>query len=187
MTTAQQLALDLDRIRIVPIPNHEALRGFHCGENSVDDWAATCWDREKSYRARTFCAIEDGAVGALGFYSLSMTGISAKGFGGGAADQFTRDGYIPFIYVDFIGVSIAHQQQKLGTLLMVAALRRCANVVRSVAIYGVALNSLNARTTAFYKKLNFGVRDRPGMQHPLMVLPVMTLLDAERIAEQQGR
>ncbi len=181
--TIVRRALNLDRVRIVPLPDAHALAGFRCGDGSVDKWAASSWHLEQAHRARTFCAVEEENPKAIGFYSLSMTGVSAKGFGGGNADQFTRDGYIPFIYLDFIGVASDCQEQKMGTGLMVSALRRCANVVRSVAIYGVALNSLNDRTTDFYKRLNFGIRDRPGMQHPLMVLPVMTLLDAEKILE----
>lgn len=182
MTTVRR-ALNLSQVRIVPLADGLALDGFRCGDASIDKWAASSWHLEQVHRARTFCAMEDQNAKAIGFYSLSMTGISAKGFGGGNADQFTRDGYIPFIYLDFIGVTSDCQEQGMGTGLMVSALRRCANVVRSVAIYGVALNSLNDRTTAFYKRLNFGIRDRPGMQHPLMVLPVMTLLDAEKIVE----
>ena len=181
MTTARR-ALNLDKVRIVPLPDRGALDEFHCGDPSIDRWASTCWHLNETHRARTFCAMEDGNHAAIGFYSLSMTGISAKGFGSGA-DLFTRDGYIPFIYLDYIAVRSECQDQKMGTGLMISALRRCANVVRNVAIYGVALNSLNDRTTAFYARLNFGIRDRPGMQHPLMVLPVMTLLDAEKIVE----
>ncbi len=110
-----------------------------------------------------------------------MTGVSAKGFDGEHSEHFARIGFIPFIYIDFLAVQTQHQGQQIGTGLMVNALRRCTFIASNVAIYGVALNSLNDRTTAFYRGLHFGEKSAKGMQHPLMVLPVWTLLDAATI------
>jgi hypothetical protein len=44
-----------------------------------------------------------------------------------------------------------------------------------VAVFGVALRSLNPKTTKFYERHGFGIRDE-GLT-PLMVLPVWSLND----------
>jgi len=180
MTTVRR-NVDLSKIQFTALPNDKVLDRFRCGERQIDDWAEKCADLDRQPRARVFCAMGEEEPLAHGFYSLSMTGVSAKGFDERGAEHFTHSGFIPFIYIDYIAVREESKGNGIGTGLMVDALRRCTAVARNVALFGVALNSLNAKTTAYYRSLRFGEKSQPNMQYPLMVLPVWTLFDLEKI------
>lgn len=89
---------------------------------------------------------------------------------------FGQDGdayreHAPFIYIDWLAVRRARQGQQIGTLLLIAAIRKAVRVAEDVPIYGIALRSLNERTTAYYERLGFVVREQAG-PHPIMILPI---------------
>jgi hypothetical protein len=53
------------------------------------------------------------------------------------------------------------------------ALQRAHYIGQNVAIFGVALRSLNEKTTKLYQKYGFGIRDEGPT--PLMVLPIWSV------------
>lgn len=57
------------------------------------------------------------------------------------------------------------------------ALRKAWNIFEVLPIYGVALRSLNERTTGFYEKLAFRKAPDEDGPHPLMILPIWTIDD----------
>lgn len=61
-------------------------------------------------------------------------------------------------------------------MLLVDALKRSNTVFENVAVFGVALRSLNDRTTALYERFGFGVAPDEG-SNPLMILPIWTVVD----------
>ncbi len=67
------------------------------------------------------------------------------------------------------------QRNGIGRILLMNALKRAFIVSRDLPFYGVALRSLNDRTTEFYKKMGFAQRENTG--HPLMILPIWTIRD----------
>ena len=176
MTTARP-PLDLRSARIIPLLDQNALCGFSCGEEQIDHWVVRCCDLHDRNRARVFCAMQPAEPRAYGFYSLSMTGVLAKGLETEITQNHNQNGFVPFIYIDYLGVQREFQRQGLGTLLLIDALKRCADVAKNVAVYGVALHSLTPRTTKLYEKYGFGVKGNKSMQFPLMVLPMQTLFD----------
>jgi ribosomal protein S18 acetylase RimI-like enzyme len=89
-------------------------------------------------------------------------------------DQIS-DKHFPAIYIGTLAVSSLCQGGKLGTILLMNALQRSYFVAQNVAVFGVALRSLNDRTTKFYEKYGFGKRENAAT--PLMVLPIWTLCE----------
>jgi ribosomal protein S18 acetylase RimI-like enzyme len=85
------------------------------------------------------------------------------------------DKHFPAIYIGTLAVSAHYQNSGLGTILLINALRRAYYVSQNVAVFGVALRSLNERTTILYEKYGFGLRE--SSQTPLMVLPIWSLND----------
>ena len=59
--------------------------------------------------------------------------------------------------------------------MLMNALQRAFFVSNHVPFYGVALRSLNDKTTKFYHKMGFVQRE--SAQHPLMILPIWTIRD----------
>jgi hypothetical protein len=58
-------------------------------------------------------------------------------------------------------------------ILLMNALQRSYYIGQNVAVFGVALRSLNERTTKLYQKYGFGLREET--KNPLMVLPIWSL------------
>jgi hypothetical protein len=79
-------------------------------------------------------------------------------------------------------VRLHHQSQKIGTLLLGDALFRCAQVVKNVGVYGIALHALTTRAADLYDK--YGFRAYGKSKYPFMILPVQTLIDLTRIEMQ---
>jgi len=125
-------------------------------------------------RARIFTAHEGEAVWGLGFYSLSIMVEDKRKIATPQAQAY--DFGAPLIYIDAIGVRSPYQRQGIGRMLLIDALKRAHSVSKNVAVYGVALRSLNERTTKFYKDHGFGEIKDDG-QCPLMVVPIWTLQD----------
>lgn len=173
MTDAKE-SLDLSRLKIADIASKDCVGKFNCGETQIDQWA-----RKKAFkyhcrhRARVFCARLDSGATALGFYSLSFSAVTSKALL--PADNLFAEGQAPFIYIDWLAVLRSHQNNGIGTILLIDAIRRAYLVSRHVAVYGVALRSLNDRTKLKYEKHGFTVRD--DTPHPLMILPIWTVID----------
>lgn len=167
--------LDLSQLKIAEIVSNDCIGKFTCGEPEIDKWARKkAFKLHSKYRARVFCAKTAGAVSSLGFYSLSFSAVTSKALR--PADNLYADGHAPFIYIDWLGVLKSCQNNGIGTILLIDALRRAYYVSRNVAIYGVALRSLNARTKSLYEKHGFTVRD-DNIEHPLMIIPIWLMID----------
>ena len=83
--------------------------------------------------------------------------------------------HFPAIYLGTLAVAHYCQSNGLGTILLMNALQRSYYVAQNVAVFGVALRSLNERTTKLYERYGFGLREN--CPNPLMVLPVWSLND----------
>ena len=118
--------------------------------------------------------VEGVSFDALGFYCLSFSSEDANKIAAPYREFYKTSG-IPLIYLTYIAVVSPLQDQGLGTFMLIDALRRAHEVARHVAFYGVALRSLNDRTTALYERFGFGKVDEE--QYPLMILPVWSLFD----------
>jgi GNAT superfamily N-acetyltransferase len=160
-------------MRVLPIADKGCLDRFDCGNWDINGFAKKLHKWNERNRTKAFTAHEGQAVWGLGFYSLSVTVEDKRKLGTTEAQVY--DFGAPLIYIDALGVRNAYQGQGLGRMLLIDALRRAHSVAKNVAIYGVALRSLNDRTTAFYEKHGFGKVDDE--KNPLMVVPIWTLED----------
>lgn len=174
--TAALKTLDLQGICITPLRGKDCLFHFTCGEADIDRWAKSKAHKlHEKRRARVWCARLNANSSAIGFFSLSLTTeTNAK------IDFAHRDAWkngAPLIFVDFIGVSRVHQAKGLGKLLLMDALFKSYQVASLVAPYGVALRSLNERTTKFYRSFGFALApDERPEKSPLMILPIWSIV-----------
>ena len=165
--------LDLSKLRVLPIADKTCLTKFECGDWDINGFAGKAHKWSQRNLMRVFSAHEGAAAWGLGFYALSLMIEDKRKLGTTQAQAY--DVGAPLIYIDALGVRRAYQGQGLGRMLLIDALQRAHMVSKNVAVYGVALRSLNDRTTAFYEKQGFGKLD--GEKTPLMVVPIWTLND----------
>ncbi len=173
--------LDFSKLRIVPLPSptNTVFADFRSGEPEIDKNLGKCCDWHGCYRSRVFCAYFDGDSALYGFYCLGLHAHDSKM----AATLFVRPndddrGYVPFIYLHYLAVREGWRRKKIGTMLLVHALERCAIVIRNIGSYGVALNALNEDAIALYDNHGFRIpKAAEKMAHPTMILPAQTLFD----------
>lgn len=170
---------DLASLKIMPIQSKDCVKSFNCAEREIDRWAKDkAWKFNERGRARVFVARTDNLKtqrSALGFYSLSFsTENSAKLISADDRDAW-KDG-APLVYVDYIAVQKFAQGQSIGSMMLIDALKRAYFVSQNVAFFGVALRSMNDRTTRLYQRFGFGIAPDED-SHPLMILPIWSVRD----------
>jgi GNAT superfamily N-acetyltransferase len=165
--------LDLSKLRVIPLADKKCLSRFQCGNWDIDGFAAKAFKFSQRNLIKVFAAHEGEAPWALGFYAFSLKMEDKRKLGTSQAQLYQVQA--PLVYIDALGVRRTYQDQGLGRMLLIDALKRAYLVSQHVAVYGVALRSLNDRTTSFYEKHGFGRLDDE--KHPLMVVPIWTLAD----------
>lgn len=133
------------------------------------------WKFHERRRARVFIARVGNPERRLGFYSLSFSTENSSKIAKSEDRDAWKDG-APLIYIDYLGVHHSAQGCGLGKMMLVDALARAKVVSDNVAFHGVALRSLNDRTTALYEKFGFGIAPNEE-KHPLMILPIWSVHD----------
>jgi ribosomal protein S18 acetylase RimI-like enzyme len=172
MTTANP-SLDLKSIIITPLDDTHHISNFSCGESQLDRFI--CKKARKYHdrnRVKVFCARQRGMHTVCGLYTLTMKIEETNKLLLNERDHVS-DRHFPAIYIGTLAVLSRHQSNGLGTILLMNALRRSYYVSQNVAVFGVALRSLNQRTTRLYQRYGFGLRDQSA--NPLMVLPIWSL------------
>jgi hypothetical protein len=173
MTTASP-SLDLKNITISALSGTLNISAFSCGEEQLDKFICK---KARKYHARNrvkvFCAHLRDAHTAYGVYTLTMKIEETNKLLQSERDHIT-DRHFPAIYIGTIAVLSRYQGNGLlGTIMLMNALQRSYYVSQNVAVFGVALRSLNERTTKLYQKYGFGLREQTTT--PLMVLPIWSL------------
>jgi ribosomal protein S18 acetylase RimI-like enzyme len=166
-------SLDLRSIVISTLRDEHDLSRFCCGENELDRFINK--KLKKSHlknRMKAFCACPKDSQNVYGMYTLSIRSEDAKLL---KDDERVPEKHFPAIYLGTLAVAKHYQGNGLGTILLMNALQRSYYISQNVAVFGVALRSLNDKTTKLYEKYGFGLRE--DCQQPLMVLPVWSLND----------
>jgi hypothetical protein len=172
MTVANP-SLDLKSLTISPLDDGHILDGFTCGDGSLDRFIRKKARKYHSNnRVKVFCAHPRTGTTIYGLYTLTMR-IEETNKLLAAEQDHVSDKHFPAIYIGTLAVLNRYQDHGLGTILLLNALRRAHYVSQNVAVFGVALRSLNERTTKLYEKYGFGLRDQSTT--PLMVLPIWSL------------
>jgi GNAT superfamily N-acetyltransferase len=166
--------LDLQKIHIRPLTGSCGIEKFRCGEREIDQWVARkAKQLHLENKTRIFCARQVGNGTILGFFDLSFSSRAVPNLH--QKDESFYRGGVPLVYINYLAVLRSYQGQKLGTMLLINALQKAHSVALNVAFYGVALKSLNERTTALYMRHGFAPRGEA--VHAFMILPVWDLYD----------
>lgn len=175
--------VDLSALSVTPIESKNCLRGFECRVRQIDRWAAdTAFKLHATGRARVSLARFPAKPVPVGFYSISLNHQQNCKLDKDQRDKW-KDG-APLIFVDWIATHHTLQGQGLGTHMLMDALRKAWVVFETLPIYGVALRSLNGRTTKLYDRLGFRQAPDEGSS-PLMILPIWTIRDLFTATDMQ--
>jgi ribosomal protein S18 acetylase RimI-like enzyme len=147
-------SLDLKNIGISTLRDDHDLSRFCCGDRDLDKFIN---GKLKKYheknRVKTFCACLRGSTTVYGLYTLSIRSEDAKLL---LENERGFEKHFPAIHIGTLAVARHLQGNGLGKILLLNALERSYYVAQNVAVFGVALRSLNDRTTRLYESYRFG-------------------------------
>lgn len=171
-------------MQIRPIRRTDGEGGFSCGEPALDTFLAKrAWTHEQNNVARVYVLDDETAPGiVLGFYTLAANTIERERVRASLPASLPKYPF-PVFYVGHFAVTLQQQRRGLGRRLMGDALRRCLEGAAHVGAVGVYLDSLDDRSTAFYRRLGFAEIARapgtPAGGPQPMFLPVRDLQAAK--------
>ena len=84
--------------------------------------------------------------------------------------------FVPFIYINYLAVQSEYQNNKIGTILLMNALQKCAHTITNIGIYGVALHAISDRVAGLYDRYGFRQCGKSS-KFPFMILPAQSVLD----------
>jgi GNAT superfamily N-acetyltransferase len=144
-----------------PLQRSHPRRPFDCGQSEVKDWLQTkaLQHQDKRLSASKVLIDRDGAV--AGFYTLATGQVDFGDLPSDLARKLPRRA-LPVAILAWLGVSVIHQGQKLGDLLLAQALRDCYEAGQTFAFVAVIIDCVDDRARAFYQRWDFA--ELPG--HP---------------------
>ena len=167
----------IDATKWEPIRGKSCLKNFTCGVREIDAWASEkAFKRHRNGQSNVTVGYADGSVSGSSFIALSLTREATGKLLHADHSSLWPDG-APLIYVEYLAVSSARQGSGVGVSLLMQTFERAYIVRKHVPIYGVALRSLNSRTTDFYARLGFQIAPKEPAQHPLMIMDIWTIID----------
>lgn len=158
------------------IRTKHCLSSFSCGERNIDHHARkNAFKLDNTGRARVIAAYNDSAATCCGYVSLSFSSqTSPKLLEPQHRDMWSSGA--PVVHIDYLGVDESVQKNGIGKVLLIEALKAAHSVAKIIPVYGVSLNSLNERTTEFYRKMGFTIAPKE-RENPLMILDIWSIND----------
>jgi GNAT superfamily N-acetyltransferase len=142
-----------------PLRKSHLRRQFDCGQGVVNDWLRTRSLQHQEKRLSATKVLLDGSGAIAGFYTLATGQVDFTDLPSDLARKLPRRA-LPVAIVAWLGVSLAHQGQKLGSLLFAQALRDCHLAGQTFAFVAVILDCVDDRARSFYQRWDFA--EMPG-------------------------
>ena len=139
---------------------------FDCGQNDVNDWLRTKAFQNQEKRLSATKVLLDHEGGIAGFYTLATGQVDFGDLPSELARKLPRRA-LPVAILAWLGVTKAHQGQKLGDLLLAQALRDCHEAGQTFAFVSVILDCVDDRAKTFYKRWDFA--ELPGLPYRLFL------------------
>ncbi len=127
---------------------------FDCGQSDVNNWLRTNSLQNQMKRLSATKVLFDQDGGIAGFYTLATGQIDFGDLPSELARTLPRRA-LPVAILAWLGVSMVHQGQKLGDLLLAQALRDCHEAGQTFAFVAVILDCVDDRAKAFYQRWDF--------------------------------
>lgn len=127
---------------------------FDCGQDEVNDWLRTkaLQNQEKRLSATKVLLDQGGHI--AGFYTLAAGQVDFGDLPSDLSRKLPRRA-LPVAILAWLGVSRAHQGEKLGDRLLAQALRDCHEAGQTFAFVAVILDCVDDRAKSFYQRWDF--------------------------------
>jgi predicted GNAT family N-acyltransferase len=103
----------------------------------------------------TYALTETDAHHVLGYYTLSSIGITSHELPAGIARKLPRYPMLPGVLLGRLAVDIKHHRKKIGSMLLIDALKRSLAVSDQIGIVAVIVDAKDESAVDFYKQFGF--------------------------------
>ncbi len=134
-------------------PDRHNIRGFSCGEPSLDTWLCEQAVPATARRmARTWVWVDEGNA-VVGYYALAAHKVARED----VPSKIGRGGpvEIPAVLLARLALSESLRGQGLGAVLVADALQRVIAATQTVAARLVVVDALHERVARFHASLGF--------------------------------
>lgn len=155
-----------------PLSDEHDRAGFSCGEPALDVYIQERAAREvRNDLTSCYVHCSDAQVVA-GYYTLNVHTFSRLGLSRTLQGKIPPTYGVPAVLLGRLAVDQRHQNKNIGKKLLVDALRRAAEVSKSVGVFAVVVEAKDDKTASFYLKFDF----RPFRDDPRkLFLPIKTI------------
>lgn len=159
-------------MQIIPFNPTIARDAFDCGEPALNHYLQQlAGQHSRKNVSRTFVAIADDVV--KGFYSLSMAESQLEDLPTATRKKLPPQYPVPVARLSRLAVDKTCQGQRMGELLLMNALARCARIAGEIGTVGIIVDAKHEQAQRFYLKYGF----TPYTTKPLtLFIPMQTVM-----------
>ena len=144
----------LNAMQVMAFNSALARDTFDCGEPALNHYLQQlAGQHSRKNVSRTFVALDHERV--IGFYSLSMAESKLVELPTTARKQLPAHYPVPVARLSRLAVDKAYQGQRLGELLLMNALMRCAKIAGEIGAVGIVVDAKHEQAAQFYLKYGF--------------------------------
>ncbi|WP_352709096.1 GNAT family N-acetyltransferase [Mesorhizobium opportunistum] len=157
---------------IEPLGGSHDRKAFSCGVPELDHYLREQVSQDVKRRlSNCFVAVDRGVDLVAGYYTLAATSVPIASLPEDLTKRLPRYPVLPAILIGRLAVDTRCQGQRVGSILVVDALQRCAQA--APASFALIVDAKDDKAAAFYRKHGF----MPFQDRPLsMFLSVATAL-----------
>jgi GNAT superfamily N-acetyltransferase len=129
---------------------------FKCGIEALDTYLKIQASQDiKKNAAVTYALTAENSDQVLGYYTLSSMGIFPGELPDELARKLPRYPVLPGILLGRLAADENHHGKKIGTYLLLDALKRSLSVSDQIGIVAIIVDAKNDTAVRFYKKYGF--------------------------------
>lgn len=141
-------------MQIIPFNPAIARDAFDCGEPALNHYLQQlAGQHSRKNVSRTFVAVDNDTV--AGFYSLSMAESQLEDLPTATRKKLPPQYPVPVARLSRLAVDKTCQGQRMGELLLMNALARCARIAGEIGTVGIIVDAKHEQAQRFYLKYGF--------------------------------
>lgn len=171
--------IDLARLSIRTFcPDTMILNRFDCGHSGISSFLKS---KARKCVSRNECRVFTAHLGSdnkpCGYYALQLGAHNVSFLKDRGKSYITNYSGFPSVHIQFFAVQHESQRQGIGRYMLVNALEKSYEISKHAGFYAVTLESLNQRSTDFYKSIGFEVYSTEGNGLIKMLFPIKSVIE----------
>jgi len=141
--------------RVETLAGHHDRASFTCGVDALDRYLRQYASQDVRSGVSAVFVLTPGDGIVAGYYTLSATAVHLAAIPQSDARKLPRYDLVPATLLGRLAVSEERRGQKLGTVLLLDALKRARSAAKEVASWAVIVDAKDDAVRTFYERFEF--------------------------------